>query len=91
MKLIQVVKSKRQSPEVSFVFSSVTVRIIKPQECRFECMLSVKPNVNVPVYSLSSTLSSTDLTIYAPGIGTLSYAVSSPVGRFQHLRTLPQL
>ena len=32
-----------------------------------------------------SPLSSADLTIYAPGIGTLSYTVSSPLGRIQHL------
>ena len=48
-------------------------------------------NVNVSVYSLKSPLSSADFTIYAPGIGTLSYTVSSPVGRIQHLRTLLQL
>ena len=50
-----------------------------------------KPNVNVSVYSLKSPLSSADFTIYAPGIGTLSYTVSSPLGRIQHLRTLLQL
>ena len=43
------------------------------------------------VYSLKSPLSSADFTIYAPGIGTLSYTVSSPLGRIQHLRTLLQL
>ena len=48
-------------------------------------------NVNVSVYSLKSPLSSADFTIYAPGIGTLSYTVSSPLGRIQHLRTLLQL
>ena len=34
------------------------------------------------VYSLKSPLSSADFTIYAPGIGTLSYTVSSPLGEF---------
>ena len=48
-------------------------------------------NVNVSVYSLKSPLSSADFAIYAPGIGTLSYTVSSPLGRIQHLRTLLQL
>ena len=48
-------------------------------------------NVNVSVYSLKSPLSSADFTIYAPGIGTLSYTVSSPLGRIQHLRTLLKL
>ena len=28
---------------------------------------------------------------YVPGIGTLAYTVSSPLGRIQHLRTLLQL
>ena len=50
-----------------------------------------KINVNVSVYSLKTPLSSADFTIYAPGIGTLSYTVSSPLGRIQHLRTLLQL
>ena len=40
----------------------------------------VNVNVNVSVYSLKSPLSSADFTIYAPGIGTLSYTVSSPLG-----------
>ena len=53
--------------------------------------LNVNPNVNVSVYSLKFPLSSADFTIYAPGIGTLSYTVSSPLGRIQHLRTLLQL
>ena len=48
-------------------------------------------NVNVCVYSLKSPLSSADFTVYALGIGTLSYTVSSPLGRIQHLRTLLQL
>ena len=48
-------------------------------------------NVNVSVSSLKSPLSSADFTIYASGIGTLSYTVSSPLGRIQHLRTLLQL
>ena len=39
-------------------------------------------NVNVFVYSLKSPLSSTDFTIYSPGIGTLSYTVSSPLMHF---------
>ena len=51
----------------------------------------INVNVNVSVYSLKSPLSSADFTIYAPGIGTLSYTVSSPLGRIQHLRTLLQL
>ena len=51
----------------------------------------VNVSVNVSVYSLKSPLSSADFTIYAPGIGTLSYTVSSPLGRIQHLRTLLQL
>ena len=50
-----------------------------------------KQSVNVSVYSLKSPLSSVDFTIYAPGIGTLSDAVSFPLGRIQHLRTLLQL
>ena len=50
-----------------------------------------KRKQNVSVYSLKSPLSSADFTIYAPGIGTLSYTVSSPLGRIQHLRTLLQL
>ena len=50
-----------------------------------------RKRVNVSVYSLKSPLSSADFTIYAPGIGTLSYTVSSPLGRIQHLRTLLQL
>ena len=41
--------------------------------------------------SLKSPLSSADFTIYAPGVGTLSYTVTSPLGRIQHLRTLLQL
>ena len=49
-----------------------------------------KVNVNVSVYSLKSRLSSADSTIYAPGIGTLSYTVSS-LGRIQHLGTLLHL
>ena len=53
--------------------------------------INVNVNVNVSVYSLKSPLSSADFTIYAPGIGTLSYTVSSPLGRIQHLRTLLQL
>ena len=48
-------------------------------------------NVNVSVYSLKSPLSSADFTIYATGIGTLSYTVSSRLGRIQHLRTFLQL
>ena len=40
---------------------------------------------------LNVLLSSSDLTIYTPGIGTLNYTVSSPLGRIQHLRTLVQL
>ena len=32
-------------------------------------------NVNVSVYSLKSPMSSADLTIYTPGIGTLSYSM----------------
>ena len=56
----------------------------------FHCIY-VNLNVNVSVYSLKSQLSSADFTIYAPGIGTLSYTVSSPLGRIQHLRTLLQL
>ena len=51
----------------------------------------VNVNVNVSVYSLKSPLSSTDFTIYAPGIVTLSYTVSSPLRRIQHLHTLLQL
>ena len=47
----------------------------------------VNVNVNVSVYSLKSPLSSSDFTVYAPGIGTLSYIVSSSLGRIQHLRT----
>ena len=48
-------------------------------------------NVNVPVYSLISPFSSADFTIYTPGICTLSYTVSSPLRRIQHLCTLLQL
>ena len=48
-------------------------------------------NVNVSVYSLKSPLSAADFTIYAPGIVTLSYTVSSPLGRIQHSHTLLQL
>ena len=54
-------------------------------------LIEVNVNVNVSVYSLKSPLSSADFTIYAPGIGTLSYTVSSPLGRIQHLRNLLQL
>ena len=36
------------------------------------------------VYSLKYPLSSADFTIYAPGIGTLSFTVSSPLWRIQH-------
>ena len=53
--------------------------------------LEINVNVNVSVYSVKSPLSSADFTIYAPGTGTLSYTVSSPLGRIQHLRTLLQL
>ena len=53
--------------------------------------INVNVNVNVSVYSLKSPLSSADFTIYASGIVTLSYTVSSPLGRIQHLRTLLQL
>ena len=52
---------------------------------------NVNVNLNVSVYSLKSPLSSADFTIYAPGIGTLSYTVASPPGRIQHLCTLLQL
>ena len=55
------------------------------------CKVDFNVNVNVSVYCLKSPLSSADFTIYAPGIGTLSYTVSSPLGRIQHLRTLLQL
>ena len=40
-------------------------------------------NIKVSVYSLKSPLSSADFTMYAPGIGTLSYTVSSPLRRNQ--------
>ena len=46
-----------------------------------------RKSVNVSVYSLKSPLSSADFTIYGPGIGTLSYTVSSPSGEnsaFEH-------
>ena len=60
--------------------------------CEYKFAISmINVNVNVSVYSLKSPLSSADFTIYAPGIGTLSYTVSSPLGRIQHLRTLLQL
>ena len=45
-----------------------------------------RKNVNVSVYSLKSPLSSADFTIYVPGIGTLSYTVSSPLRRIQHIQ-----
>ena len=53
--------------------------------------INVNVNINVSVYSLKSPLSSADFTIYAPGIGTFSYTVSSPLVRIQHLRILLQL
>ena len=53
--------------------------------------INVNVNVNVSVYGLKSPLNSADFTIYAPGIGTFSYTVSSSLGRIQHLRTLLQL
>ena len=58
------------------------------------CIVGIKRknvNVNVSVYSLKSLLRSADFTISAPGIETLSYTVSSPLGRIQRLRTLLQL
>ena len=45
----------------------------------------------VSVYSLKSPLSSADCTMYTLGIGTLSYTVSSRLGRIQHVRILLQL
>ena len=50
-------------------------------------------NVNVNMFVLYSDihLSSADFTICTPGIGTLSYTVSSPLGRIQLLCTLLQL
>ena len=45
-------------------------------------------NVNVYKYSLISSVSSVDFTIYTANIGTLYYTVSSPLRRIQHLRTL---
>ena len=59
--------------------------------CVGVCHTEVNININMSVYSLKSPLSSADFTIYAPGIGTLSYTISSPLGRIQHLRTLLQL
>ena len=50
-----------------------------------------KQNVNVSVYTVKFPLSSADYTIYTPGIGTLSYTVSSALRRIQHLRTLLHL
>ena len=50
-----------------------------------------KSNTELELFELTSPLSSADFTIYAPGIGTLSHTVSSPLGRIQHLRTLLQL
>ena len=56
-------------------------------------MMSMQENVHVSVYSLKSPLSSAKFTIYVydPDIGTLSYTVSSILGRIQHLHTLLQL
>ena len=48
---------------------------------RVELVLSTKfliwHGINLSVYSLKSPLSSADFTIYAPGIGTLSYSLIS--------------
>ena len=48
---------------------------------RVELVLSTKfliwHGITVSVYSLKSPLSSADFTIYAPGIGTLSYSLIS--------------
>ena len=69
------------------------VKLVEEHACQTQSGWPFKgyKNVNVSVYSLKSPLSSADFTIYAPGIGTLSYTVSSPLGRIQHLRTLLQL
>ena len=50
---------------------------------------NVNVNVNVGYMFIVpiSTLGSADCTIYTPGIGTLSFTVSSPLGGIQHLRT----
>ena len=48
-------------------------------------------HINVYVYCLKSPSRSADFIIYVPGTGTLSYTVSSPLGRIQYLRTLLQL
>ena len=72
------------------VWSVCCNRCARPRQYRKETGKK-NVNVNVSVYSLKSPLSSADFTIYAPGIGTLSYTVSSPLGRIQHLCTLLQL
>ena len=54
-------------------------------------IINLLAKVNVSVYSLKFLLRSADFTFYAPGIGTLSYTVSSPLGRIQHLRTFLHL
>ena len=71
----------------SFLFVSYYVSLYA---CIYAyCCLNV--NVNVHVYSPDIPVGSADCTIYIPGIGTHSFAVSSPLGRIQHLRTLLQL
>ena len=50
--------------------------------------INVYVNVNVHVYSPDIPVGSANCTIYAPGIGTHSFTVSSPLGRIQHLRSL---
>ena len=83
------------SSSCTVVVSLITVLYLQTQEAVKESntfdYTFTNVNVNVSVYSLKSPLSSADFTIYAPGIGTLSYTVSSPLGRIQHLRTLLQL
>ena len=44
-----------------------------------------KRNVNVHVYNPEILMSSTDCTIYIPGIGAHSVIASTPLGRIQHI------
>ena len=83
--LVLQIKSSRKFHHIGSIVMAITCHNLKS----IDRILNV--NVNVSVYSLKSPLSSADFTIYAPGIGTLSYTVSSPLGRIQHLRTLLQL